>query len=216
MIDTKNWFQLRPMYSYIRKQAENQKFLKYLEVGGTFTLVAFFLFFAIMPTMTTISSLIGDIKSKESFISKVNLKIAAIVKAQESYSQVQEKYSVIEESFPSLAQYYNGASNLATIFKESSLNINQINLNLDENTDKKQDSNSQLFKSYQINISGEGQYAAIMDMVKKTINNRRLFDTTNIQLSPTDSTDTSQNGSKNIRVNFSSDLFFLTNNNAKK
>ena len=132
MINTKNWFQLQPMYSYIRKQAENEKFLKYLEIGGTFTLVAIFLFFAIMPTMTTIFSLLGEIKSKESFIKKVDNKIANIIKAQEAYSQVQEKYSLVEESFPSQPQYYNGASNLATLFRDSSLDINQINFNLNE------------------------------------------------------------------------------------
>ena len=212
MIDTKNWFQLRPMYSYIRKQAENEKFLKYLEVGGTFTLIAIFLFFAIMPTMTTIFSLIGDIKSKEDFIKKVDLKVASILKAQESYAQIQEKYYLIEDSFPTLAQYYNGTSNLATLFKESSLDINQIGLNLTEYKDK----NNQFFKSYQININGEGQYSSVLEMVKKIFDNRRLINTANIRLNQTNPNNMDQNVSKNIKVNLSSDLYFLPNNNEKK
>ena len=211
MIDTKNWFQLRPMYSYIRKQAENEKFLKYLEIGGTFTLIAIFLFFAIMPTITTISSLIGDIKSKEAFIKKVDLKVSKIIKAQESYSQVQEKYYLIEDSFPTMAQYYSGTSNLATIFKESLLDINQISLNLNEDKDK----SSQFFKSYKINIGGEGQYSSVLEMVKKMLNNRRLADTVNFRLSQLES-DKSQNTSKNIKINLTSDLYFLPNNNDKK
>ncbi len=212
MINTKNWFQLQPMYSYIRKQAENEKFLNYLEIGGTFTLVAIFLFFAIMPAMTTIFSLIGDIKSKEAFIKKVDLKIANVLKAQENYSQIQKNYSLIEDSFPSLGQYYKGASNLATIFKESSLNINQINLNLDENKDK----NKQFFKSYQISISGEGQYSSIMEMIKKIPNNRRLVDTTDIRFDQVNSGDQNQTNSTNIKVSLSSNLYFLPNNNEKK
>ena len=211
MIITKNWSQLRPMYNYIRKQAENEKFLKNLEIGGTFTLVAIFLFFAIMPTITTISSLLGDIKAKEAFIKKVNLKVINVIKAQESYAQVQEKYYLIEESFPSLSQYYNGVSNLATIFKESSLGINQIGLSLD----KSQDKEKQFFDSYEINIGGEGQYSSIMEMVKKTLNNRRLIDTTSIQLSQV-RFDDNQATPGNIKVNFSSSLYFLPDNNEKK
>lgn len=210
MINTKNWFQLRPMYSYIRKQAENEKFLKYLEIGGTFSLIAIFLFFAIMPTMTTIFSLMGDIKSKETFIKKVDLKITNVLKAQEAYSRVQEKYSLIEDSFPSLPQYYNGTANLATVFRDSSLNINQINLNLDED----KNNNKQFFKSYQINVNGEGQYSSVMDMIKKILSNRRLIDATNIQLSQLNSNN--QTGSNNIKISFSSNLYFLPQINDQK
>lgn len=212
MIDTKNWFQLRPMYSYIRKQAENEKFLKYLEIGGTFTLIAIFLFFAIMPTMTTIFSLMGDIKSKEAFIKKVDSKITNVIKAQESYSQMQEKYFLIEDSFPALSQYYKGASNLATIFKESSLDINQISLNLG----KEDNGNNQFFKSYQINMNGEGQYSSVLEMVKKIFDNRRLTNTTNIRINQLSSDNSNQTNSKNIKISLSSDLYFLPNNNEKK
>lgn len=212
MINTKNWFQLRPMYSYIRKQAENEKLLKYLEIGGTFSLVAIFLFFAIMPTMATISSLMGDIKSKEAFIKKVDLKITKVLQAQEVYSQVQQDYPLIEDSFPSLPQYYKGTSNLATIFRDSSLNINQINLSLEENKNQ----NKQFFKSYQININGEGQYSSVVEMVKKILSNRRLIDTTSIQLNQANSNNSNQTGSTNIKVNFSSNLYFLPENNEQK
>ena len=210
MIYNKNWFQLQPMYAYIRKQAENEKFLKYLEIGGTFTLIATFLFFAIMPTMTTISSLLGEIKSKESFIKKVDKKIANIIKAQENYSQIQEKYYLVEESFPSQPGFYNGASNLATLFKNSSLEINQIGLNLsDQNT--QEESSNQFFKSYQVSLIGTGSYSAIMDMIKKMSNNRRLLNTSSIQIGQI-KTDKNEIGSKNIKINLSNDLFFLPDN----
>ncbi|MDD2224647.1 MAG: type 4a pilus biogenesis protein PilO [Candidatus Shapirobacteria bacterium] len=210
MIYDKNWFQLQPMYNFIRKQAENEKFLKYLEIGSTFTLVAIFLFFAIMPTMTTIFSLLGEIKSKESFIKKVDSKITNIIKAQKEYSQVQEKYSLIEESFPSQPQYYNGASNLATLFRDSSLGINQINFNLNTETIQKEN-NSQFFKSYQINLTGEGQYSAIMEMLKQMLNNRRLINTSNILISQT-KTDENETGSNMVNINFFNDLYFLPDN----
>lgn len=203
--------QLRPMYAYIRKQAENEKFLKNLEIGGTFSLIAIFLFFAIMPTITTISSLIGDVKSKETFIKKVDLKLASVVKAQESYIQIQEKYSIIEDSFPSMAQYFNGASNLGTIFRDSALDINQLSLSVNNDKEK----NEQFFNSYQINVGGEGKYSSIIEMIKKTLNNRRLVDTTNIQLSQVNSDNNNYSTSENIKITLSSKLYFLSDNEKK-
>lgn len=211
MIITKSWSQLRPMYDYIKKQTENEKFFKNLEIGGTFTLIAIFLFFAIMPTIITISSLIGDIKSKEAFIKKVDLKVANVIKAQESYTQVQEKYYLIEDTFPSLANYYSGTSNIATIFKDSSLGIDQISLNLNEDRNEEK----KFFSSYQLNLNGEGKYSSIIEMVKKMLNNRRLVDATSIQISQV-KTDTNQPSTENVKVNFSSNLYFLPDNNEKK
>lgn len=211
MINTKNWFQLQPLYREVRKQVENEKTLKYLEIGGTFTLIAFFIFFAIMPTMATVSSLLGEIKSKENFINKVDKKIANIIKAQKAYAQVQEKYSLIEESFPSQPQYYNSATNLATLFRDSSLSINQVNFNLNNKTTQKVDPKIKSFKSYQVNITGEGQYSAIIGMVKELLNNRRLINTSSIQINQIKNND-NQAESSNIRVNISNDLYFLPDN----
>lgn len=210
MIYNKNWFQLQPMYNFLRKQAENEKFLRYLEIGGTFTLIAIFLFFAIMPTMTTIFSLLGEIKSKENFIEKVDKKIANIIKAQENYSQIQEKYSLIEESFPSQPQYYNGASNLATLFRNSSLDINQIFFNLNDKTTS-EENDKKFFKSYQINLSGEGQYSSIINMIKEMSNNRRLVTTSRISIDQI-KTDKNETGSNKVEFSLSNDLFFLPDN----
>jgi len=210
MIYNKNWFQLQPMYSFLRKQAENEKFLRYLEIGCTFTLITIFLLFAIMPTMTTIFSLLGEIKSKEGFIEKVDKKIANIIKAQENYSQVQEKYSLVEESFPSQPQYYNGASNIATLFRNSSLGINQIGFNLNNETIP-EENDKNFFKSYQINLIGEGQYSSIIRMIKEMSNNRRLVNTLSISINQI-KTDKNETGSDKIEFNLSNDLFFLPDN----
>lgn len=210
MTENKTWFQLRPMYDYIRKQTENKKFLKYLEIGGTFSLITLFLFFAIMPTITTISSLVGDIKSKEAYISKVDLKVANLIEAQESYAQVQEKYYLVEDAFPSLAHYYDGVSNLAIVFQDSSLDITQIGLNINEDDD----STNNFFKTYQVSVNGEGQYSSVLEMIKKMFNNRRLVNTTSVQLNQLPKED--QTDSKKIRVNLSNNLYFLPDNNEKK
>lgn len=210
MILNKNWFQLQPLYKNLQKQVEKEKTLKYLEIGGTFTLIAIFIFFAIMPTMTTISALLGEIKSKETFINKVNQKITNILKAQDAYAQVQEKYLLIEESFPSQPQYYNSATNLATLFRDSSLAINQINFNLndDKNTPKESSNSGRSLQSYQVSLTGEGPYSAVMEVVKALFNNRRLINTSGIQINQITTND-NPTGSDNIKINISNDLYFL-------
>lgn len=213
MIDTRNWFQIRPIYNYIQKQAENEKFLKYLEIGGTFSLIAIFLILAIMPTITTISSLIGSIKSKEVFIEKANAKVANFLKGQDNYAKFQEKYSLFEDSYPTLAKYYDGASNLATIYKDSFLDIDSLSLNLDNRDGK---TGQVPFNSYKIDIVGQGQYSSILDMVKKLTNNRRLISPVTITLSQPKSDDNNQSGSNRISVNLSSDLYYLPPINEKK
>lgn len=213
MIDTKNWFQIQPIYSYLSQQAENQKVLKYLEITATFILIAIFLFAAVMPTITTISSLIGDIKSKEIFIQKADAKLNNFLKAQDSYSKFQERNYLLEESYPSMAHYYDGTTNLATIFKNSSLGINLININLEVKDTK---SNLTLPNVYQVNISGEGQYSSILDMVKKLSNNRRLITPASIVLGQPTSANNNQSGSSIVQVNLNSNIFYLPSTNEKK
>lgn len=210
MINNKNQFQLKPLYKSIQKQIEKEKTLKYLEIGCTFTLITIFIFFAIMPTMVAISSLLGEIKSKENFINKVNQKISNIIKAQDTYTQIQGKYSLIEESFPLQPQYRNSAVNLATIFRDSSMAIDQINFNLNNKITSQKSNSNQSFKSYQINIIGEGQYSNIIEAIKNLSNNRRLINTSNIQISR----DTDKENPiefNNIKINISNDLYFLSN-----
>jgi hypothetical protein len=56
---------INPLISYLSKQRENNKFVKSIEISATFILISFFTFFAIKPTLLTISRLVGDIKAKE-------------------------------------------------------------------------------------------------------------------------------------------------------
>lgn len=86
MIEKTTWFQLQPLYHYLRQQSEKQKFLKQLEIGATFSLVAIFLFTAITPTAKAIFSLIGEIKSKELTTASMKSKIINILEAQSNYS----------------------------------------------------------------------------------------------------------------------------------
>lgn len=208
MIERTTWFQLQPLYQYIRQQSENKHFLKYVEIGSTFFLIAIFLFFAIMPTATAISSLIGEIKSKEILSSSMSSKISDIMQAQESFSQVQENYSVIESSYPSLPKFNQSASTISYVSKQSSTPIRQLRFQL--NNKDNQTSNSDTFS---VNLTTSGTYRSILNSIEGLSNVRRLVNIKSVQISQIDE---NQIGSNQLNLTINADLYYLSANNDKK
>jgi len=197
---------VRPLYQYLRKQAENKKAAKYFEVAGTFIFITLFLFLAIKPTALAISSLVGEIKSKELANQKMKARIGSIIQAQESFAQAQEKYSVLESGFPSKPNFYQAAVNFSTLAQGSSLKINQLKFDLsEENKKNKKDNKDSQIKTFQINFSSTGQYQSAISFIKELLNNRRLVNISSIQFSqPKDSNMVT--GSSIININLNADI----------
>jgi len=213
MIERTTWSQLQPLYRYLRQQAENKQFLKYLEIGATFSLIAIFLFFAIAPTASAISSLIGQINSKELNIKNMKNKINLVLQAQDNYSQAQENYSVVESSFPSVPKFYQSASNFSGASKESSISLKQLSFNLNNNDV----GTSAVGKSFSVSINGSGQYASALDFIKKITMSRRLINISSIQISQPNDKDTKDvSAPGTVILNMSSDLFFSPISNEEK
>jgi len=206
MIEQTNWFQLQPLYQYIRKQSENRQFFKYVEIGATFLLIAIFLFFAIMPTASAISSLIGEIKSKETISSNMSKKIASIMQAQDSFAQTQENYSVIESSYPVLPNFYKSVHIFSAISRESMTPINQISLGIDNGEDEKISTNT-----FGISLNSVGSYTSLVNYVNKLSNTRRLVDIKSITISQDIQNKQSSGGQLNLKI--SADLYYLPKNN---
>jgi len=193
---------VRPLYQYLRKQAENKKAIKYMEIAATFVLIAIFLFLAIKPTALAISSLVGEIKSKEIASQKMTARINSIIQAQDSFAKAQEKYSILESGFPSNPGFYQAAVNFSTLAQNSSLKVNQLNFNL---IDDKKDNDTSQIRSYKINFSSVGQYQSVISFIKDLLNNRRLVNISSIQFSqPKDSNTTT--GSSIININLDVDV----------
>ena len=202
-MENKSWFQLQSLYKYLRVQADNKKFLSYLEISATFLLIIIFLVFAVFPTVITISKLLGDIKTKEATITQMNTKISNVLTAQENYANVQDKYSLIESSFPSNPSYYQSASSLSSSLTDNSVKV--VRLSFDINNDPNLIlKNTSKDKTYSLSINGVGQYSDILKMVKQFLNNRRLIDLNKIQISKSNDVN-----NPNLNVNLVSDLHYL-------
>lgn len=209
MIEINTYSQLQQVYKYLRKQKEDQKFFKYLEVAATFILVLVLLVFAIKPTADAISTLLGEIKSKELYSQKLKAKINSVIQAQESYSQVQEKYSVIQSSLPDNPRYYQAASSFSHVSQQSNVSLSRIGFNVAEDS-KKEKSSSTNITTYNVQLDGTSSYPSIISYIESILNSRRLIDLETIKLSTDDKQTLSTNG---ININLDSNLFYIYEKN---
>ncbi len=200
MIEKKSWFQIQPMYQYVRRQAENKKVFKYVEIGSTFSLIAIFLFTAIAPTASAISKLMGEIKSRELLVKEMKTKINNLVQAQENYSSFQEKYQILESSYPSSQNFYQSASNFSAITRESASVIRTINFNLSQHDPTFSSQNP----SYTVSMLIDGDYDSVIQTIKKITESRRLTNINSIQIKSSEN-----NQSSTVILNISTDLFYL-------
>ncbi|HBP51531.1 MAG: hypothetical protein US68_C0010G0059 [Candidatus Shapirobacteria bacterium GW2011_GWE1_38_10] len=155
--------QINPLFVYLQKQKENQKVTKLVEIGATFFLISFFIFFAIKPTFLTISSLLGDIKSKEILSKELKTKINDVIIAQDLFSQVQERYYLVESSLPTNPRFSQATSQILSSSQNHQIFFNKIDFLME-------DSNS-----FSTNISTTSSYLPAISLVSELLQSRRLM-----------------------------------------
>lgn len=195
---TKISSQFSPLFTYLQKQRENQKVIKSIEIGGTFFLISFFIFFAIKPTFLTISSLLGEIKSKELLSKELKSKINDVIMAQDLFSQVQEKYSLIESSLPDSPRFNQANTQIISLAQNQQLYINNMDYLV-------QDS-----KYFTTNISTSSSYLSALSLITGLIQNRRLMSIDRFTLSLS-----KNNQDQKININLPLKIYYWQNE-AKK
>jgi len=196
IIDTKS------LYEYIQKQYDNRRFTRFIEIGSTFFLISFFLFFAVRPTALIISALVGEIKAKEIISQQMKTKIDKVILAQDTFSQIQQNYGLIDAALPSrpnyssVAEYFNGSA------QQSQLETNTISFNL--NTKETDKSTNDSVGTYKASTSIRGNFLSSMDYINKLLHSRRVIDIKSVSISnkETDKSkeETQSSGALNIGV----------------
>jgi len=189
---------INPLFVYLQKQRENQKTVKIFEISGTFLLISFFIIFALKPTFLTISTLLGDIKSKELLNKELKTKINDIIVAQDLFSQVQEKYSLIESSLPNNPRFYQANSQILALSQNHQVLLDKINYQV---------SDSNYFST---SISTSSSYLSATSLISDILQNRRLMKLDQFTFS-VEKNDSSQK----ININIPIKVYYWPNN-AKK
>jgi hypothetical protein len=163
---------IRPLLTYIKKQQENRRFVRAVEISATFTLITFFMFFAIKPTLLTISSLKGDIESKKILKAALKEKINKVILAQDLFSQVQEKYQIVNSSLPDRPAYYEAASQILKNGKDTNIQVDNLSFNLQDLESQKIDPNVQ---SYSVSVGVVGSFNSGLKLASELLKNRRII-----------------------------------------
>lgn len=199
--------QIQPVLDYLKKQQENEKFLKTLEITATFVLIIFFTYFAIRPTALTIASLLGEIESKKILKTELNKKINNIILAQDLFSQVEGKYSIVNNSLPDRPNYFDAVNQI----KNNCLvgcNLGQMNFNFEADPNTPPNKN---IETYTVNVIDNGSFESAVDLATKVLQNQRLTNIGSIQfsISQTTTSASSPSASRNqLGTNFSTIFYY--------
>jgi hypothetical protein len=197
--------------NYLRRQRDNQKFSKSVELVGTFSLIIFFILVAIRPTFLTISSLVGEIKAKEILVKKMKSKINSIIQAQENFSQIQPKYELIEASLPSRYRFFYAASQIQkNAIRSGASGTEELAFGLNTQNPKLAESGSAL-TSFSTGLKVKGQLSSVSDFVSKLLDNRRVLSIKSITLGTKDSTEEKSSepvDGNNLNLNLETKLYY--------
>lgn len=195
----------RPLFEYLKKQKENQKFIRKVEIASTFSLITFFLIFAIRPTFFTISSLIGEIKAKETSSKLMRVKINNLIQAQDNFALVQERYQIINSSLPDKYSFSTLYDQLQSSARQSTFSVEALNFSLSQ---KDALPSFEAAKKYQITLSSPTPFASFVNFVEFISQNRRLIDISNLSFSSKNTTSRTATQSSEMLSTFSADVYY--------
>ncbi|MFA7301402.1 MAG: hypothetical protein WC069_03765 [Candidatus Shapirobacteria bacterium] len=190
---------LTPLFLYLKKQQENEKSRRIVELSITFLLISVFLFFAIRPTALTISTLVGDINSKRVLTAQLKTKIDQVITAQDNFSTIQEKYYLVDTALPSNPNFVNALKIVDAATTQNNVFLDKISFAQSDNN---------FFTS---NIATSSSFTSTLGIISSLFANRRIVDIP--QISFTQDKDTQSNGQINFIIPI--DIFFWNNNEKK-
>ena len=205
---------LRPLFDYIKKQQENRKFIKSVEITATFFLITFFLLFALRPTILTISALKGDIESKKILKEELRKKINQIIVAQDLFSQVQERYQIVNAGLPDRPNYYEAAAIIQQLSEKNSSPTDSVSFNLDDNPVKDEPN----LKTYTISLGINGSFLNAMALATDILSSRRTdyISTISFASGISKSEDASPSANQGVNTKFFTEYYYWPTYDEKK
>ncbi len=200
----------------IEKYQEQEEAWRYTEVALTLFTVAFFVLFAIRPAVVTISSLVGEIKEKETISLKMRGKINAIIAAQEEYALVQEKADLIDSFLPVSFNISQGLTQVIGSANQSQVSLGGISLagvsligeeEVKKEKEKKEENEN--LSELNFSFSSKGDYFNLKQVVKMIVETRRWIDLTQYQITK------SQKEEEPLSLTINGRLFYWNDNEEK-
>lgn len=110
-------------YRYIEPVVRDPLIRGYFEIVATILLVAFFVMFAIRPTLKTIAGLLRTIDDLKQVEQALDAKINSLVQAQANYSRIKPKLPLLDKALPPKPEVDNLVIDLERRMQENQVEI---------------------------------------------------------------------------------------------
>lgn len=170
----------------------------------TVAAVLFFAFFAIRPTLITMSDLVKEIQDKNELNTKLDQKIAALSTAQGEYQNIQPRLVVLDEAMPTNPAIVILLKTIEKIASEQQIAIENITLKeLPESTDKTVPLENQERKNLVFSVILVGDYPAVKKFVENLQAVRRNIVIESVTFSAAD-----QRGIKSLTTTINAQTYY--------
>lgn len=119
----------REYFANLGRFYQQKKARTYAGIIFSILTVAFFLLFAIKPTVTTIAALLKQIKDQKLVAEKLQIKINALQEAQNEYLVVESNLHLVDEALPIDPSVSALAKQIEALSRNSSVSLKTIRYN---------------------------------------------------------------------------------------
>ena len=173
----------------------------YMELILSFITVAFFAWFAIRPTVSTITELLQEIEVKQEILTKLDNKIDALIIADTAHKSIQPRLFLLDESLPSDHTVANYTAQLETIAQQVGADLLDIqfgSFQLDKNDQISEtrfshirrrptttsEESVQPWRLVDFQLTAGGTYLQLKNLVSQLYQLRRITLTNKIEFQP--------------------------------
>jgi Tfp pilus assembly protein PilO len=147
---------------FYKNYKDKEEVWRYGELVVTILVIAFFIIFAIRPTVKAISTLLSEIDNKQELSQKMASKINQVITAQTNYANVQQDINYLDQAYPQFPQLAEGAAQLVGLGIEKSLLLESLSFSeASMLTEQKKEVSSQAKQktgvSFSVSFSGDYQ-----------------------------------------------------------
>ncbi len=169
-------FKASQMY---KSHKDKEEVWRYGELTITLLAIAFFVVFAIRPTVKAISVLLSEIENKEELSQKMGEKINQVITAQTNFASIQDEIAYLDEAYPQFPQLARGGAQLAGLGIEKGLMMNSISFSevsfFSNRPLAKVVNKDQAITGIGYSASFSGDYNAVKSYLDDILKMRRVF-----------------------------------------
>lgn len=177
-------------------------------------LIAFFVIFAIRPTIVTISELLAEIKAREELNEKLSVKINQILTAQTLYNQIYDRLYLLDQALPDNSEFAQFSQTVESARLENNLNLKALNYAAIILTEKEnQKTTGQENQDFSFSAGLEGYYPNLKSFLETLFNQRRIVYIDSLKISQEKKTENKETTEENLplTIAINGKTFYLNN-----